>query len=274
MLENAAVSGPPGARYKIWDLHCHLLNVEGRTPEEKMARLLEVADRHQIERLCLFFSRTWATTPTAVELGEDNDLLLQALSHWSDRAYGFCYVSGEHPEASVAEIDRCIAHGPMVGIKLWVARRAHEKELDAIIEKADRHRAVIFQHTWFKQNGAQLAGESTPFDLVALAARHPRTHFICGHAGGQWELGIRAIRSSPNISIELAGSDPTAGFTEMAVRELGAERVIYGSDVSGRSFASQLAKVTGANIPESAKRAIFKENLARLIQRSLSAKAS
>ncbi|MGN6134260.1 MAG: amidohydrolase family protein [Aureliella sp.] len=264
----------PGAKYPIWDLHCHLLNIEGRTPEEKMAHLLEVADRHKIERLCLFFSRTWATAPTAAELRQDNDFVLQALSHWSDRAFGFCYVSGEHPEASCEEIERCIAHGPMVGIKLWVARRANDKALDTIIEAAARHRAVIFQHTWFKQDGGQLPGESTPDDLVALAARHPQTHFICGHAGGQWELGIRAVRSSPNISIELAGSDPTAGFTEMAVRELGAERVIYGSDVSGRSFASQLAKVTGADIPEAARRAIFKDNLEKHIKAALAAKPS
>src|SRR3712207_6583780 len=35
----------------------------------------------------------------------------------------------------------------------------------------------------------------------------------------------------------------------MAVRELGAERILYGSDAGGRSFASQLAKVTGADDP-------------------------
>ena len=39
----------------------------------------------------------------------------------------------------------------------------------------------------------------------------------------------------------------------MAVRELGAERVIYGSDAGGRSFATQLAKVHGADIPRNAK---------------------
>jgi len=41
--------------------------------------------------------------------------------------------------------------------------------------------------------------------------------------------------------------------------------VIYGSDVSGRSFASQLAKVRGADIPEAAKKLILKENLKRLL---------
>jgi predicted TIM-barrel fold metal-dependent hydrolase len=58
----------------------------------------------------------------------------------------------------------------------------------------------------------------------------------------------------------------------MAVRELGAERVIYGSDAGGRSFASQLAKVTGAEIPESARRLILGENLRRLLTPILKAK--
>jgi predicted TIM-barrel fold metal-dependent hydrolase len=49
------------------------------------------------------------------------------------------------------------------------------------------------------------------------------------------------------------------------VRELGAARVLYGSDAGGRSFASQLGKVLGADIPESAKRLILGENLKRLL---------
>jgi predicted TIM-barrel fold metal-dependent hydrolase len=52
----------------------------------------------------------------------------------------------------------------------------------------------------------------------------------------------------------------------MAVRELGAERVLYGSDAGGRSFASQLAKVLGADIPDSAKQLILAGNLKRILQ--------
>jgi len=77
---------------------------------------------------------------------------------------------------------------------------------------------------------------------------------------------LRVIRSHRNVYADLGGGDPTAGFTEMAVRELGVERVLYGSDAAGRSFASQLAKVFGADIPESAKRLILGENLKRLLR--------
>ena len=88
---------------------------------------------------------------------------------------------------------------------------------------------------------------------------------ICGHTGGTWELGIRAVRPFKNVSIDLAGSDPVNGFVEMAVRELGRERIIYGSDTGGRSFASQLAKVFGVQVPDAAKRLILGENLKRMM---------
>jgi uncharacterized protein len=152
----------------------------------------------------------------------------------------------------------------MVGVKLWVAQRCNHKDLDPLIRRAAGLKAAIFQHTWFKAEGND-PGESTPDDLAELARRHPDVPLICGHTGGEWERGIAAIRDLPNVSIDLAGSDPTAGFTEMAVRELGAERVIYGSDAGGRSFASQLAKVLGADLTEAQKRLILGGNLRRML---------
>jgi predicted TIM-barrel fold metal-dependent hydrolase len=125
-------------------------------------------------------------------------------------------------------------------------------------------KAPILQHTWAKATG-NLAGESHPSDLAALAKRHPKAAIICGHTGGDWAIGIRAIRDCSNVVADLGGSDPTTGFVEMAVRELGPERIVFGSDAGGRSFASQIAKVEGADVPADVKRLIFKENLKRLL---------
>ncbi len=78
-------------------------------------------------------------------------------------------------------------------------------------------------------------------------------------------MGIRAIRNHENVTIGIGGSSPTAGFVEMAARELGADRVIYGSDIGGRSFASQMAKALGAQISEDARRRIMGGNLRRML---------
>lgn len=249
---------------RIWDLHCHLSGVPGLTPEERLKQLLRYADRLGIERLCIYMGMKWAQDPTPDDLTKQNDEVLRALAKYPDRAFGFVYLSAKHIEHSLAELERCVVNGPMVGVKLWVARHCDTKEIDPIIARAAALKAVIFQHTWFKTNG-NYAGESTPDDLVALAQRFPTVPIICGHTGGTWELGIRAIRNQKNLFADLAGSDPTAGYTEMAVRELGADRVIYGSDCGGRSFASQLAKVHGAQIDDSTKQKIFCDNLRGLM---------
>lgn len=256
---------------RIWDLHCHLSGVAGLTPEDRLGNLLRYADRVGIERLCVYMGLKWSQDPGPDDLTRQNDEVLRAIARHPDRSFGFVYCSAKHVERSLQELERCVANGPMVGVKLWVADRCQDPRIDPLIRRAAELKAVIFQHTWFKTQG-NYPGESTPDDLVALAQRFPEVPIICGHTGGTWELGIRAIRAQNNLYADLAGSDPTAGMTEMAVRELGAERVLYGSDAGGRSFASQLGKVHGAQIPAAAKQAIFRDNLHRLMQPILQAK--
>ena len=255
----------------IWDLHCHLSGFDGNTPEEKMAQMILFADRLGIDRMCTFMGYPHLADPTPDQLRAQNNQVLAAIKGWPTRAFGFVYLNPKYLKASLDELNRCVRDGPMVGVKLWIAVRANAPELDPIIEHAAALQAVIFQHTWFK-TGGNMPGESSPGDLAELARRHPSVPIICGHTGGNWELGIRAIRTVRTLYADIAGSDPTAGFIEMAVRELGAERVVYGSDVGGRSFASQLGKVKGANIDNSSRALILSGNLRRLLLPILNAK--
>lgn len=204
----------------IWDLHCHLAGVDGRTVHERMSNLIGYADRMGIERLVMFMPSLASRDPSPDEFRRQNDETLDAISHWHHRAFAFAYLNPKHPEESLAEIDRVIRDGPMVGVKLWVAVRCDDERLDAIVRRAAELKALIYQHTWLKSDD-NLPGESTPSDIAALAARHTDVPLVCGHTGGNWELGVR---------------------------ELGAERVLYGSDVGGRSFASQLGKVIRAAV--------------------------
>jgi predicted TIM-barrel fold metal-dependent hydrolase len=248
----------------IWDLHCHLSGVDGATPTERIARVIEIADRMGIERFVFYMGFPWSQDPSPDEFRKQNDQVIEALQHWHHRAFGFAYLNPKHEEESLKELDRCVKNGPLVGIKLWVAVRCSDKRLDSIIRRAAELRAVVYQHTWLKAGG-NFAGESSPQDLAELAARHPETPLICGHTGGDWEQGIRIVRPHQNIVIDTAGSDPTAGLVEMAVRELGADRILYGSDCGGRSFASQIAKVTSADIAEADRKKILGGNLRKLL---------
>jgi len=217
-----------------------------------------------IERLILSQGYSANLHPTAEQLREENDRVLRAVRRFPDRAYGSVYLSPSHLDLSLKEFDRCVRDGPMIGIgELEIDKRCNAPELDPIVERAVSMKAPILQHCWLKTGGSE-PGESSPNDLVELARRHPDAMFICAHTGGNWEQGIRMIRDTKNVCAEIAGSDPTSGFVEMAVRELGPERVVYGSDAGGRSFASQLSKVMGADIPDSAKALVLGGNLRRL----------
>lgn len=255
----------------IWDLHCHLTPaLRGANPAEKAAHLIETGGRLGIERFCVYMGLEWSRDPNPSAFPRENDDILQAVAAHPDRLFGFVYLNPKHTQTCLDELKRCVQDGPMVGIKLWVAHRCSAPELNPIVERALELKIPIFQHTWLKTSG-NLPGESTPDDLAELARRFPTAPLICGHTGGNWERGLRAIRDLPNVSIDLAGSDPTAGFVEMAYREVGPDRIIYGSDAPGRSFASQLAKVTGARIPDGREK-ILSDNLRRLLEPALKLK--
>jgi uncharacterized protein len=250
---------------EIWDIHCHLAGVPGNTPTERVDGLLKYADRMGIARLCLFMGTTWHPKPTPEELRKENDDVLEAVRARPDRTFGFVYLNPKYTEVSLAEMDRCVRDGPMIGVKLWYAMHCNAPQLDPIARRAAELGIPVLQHTWLI-NGGNKPGESTPMELAELAARHPKTTFLCAHTGGDWERGIRAIRPLPNIYADICGGEPSAGFVELAVAELGAERVLYGSDAGGRSYATQLAKVLDANVPDSAKRLILAGNARRLLE--------
>jgi len=261
---------PDALDREIWDCHAHITSgpdgIEGPgRVEARVDWLLERADRVGIARVNVLMGTAWAEDPSPDDLRKANDEVLAAIAHAPRRILGFVYVSPKHIRASLREMDRCIGDGPMSGVKLWVAMRCHHPELDPIVRKAVALNVPVLQHCY--RRVAQIEpNESSSADLAVLAARHPDASFICAHADNDWEQGIRQIRTLPNVMAEVSGSDPTAGFVEMAVRELGPDRVLFGSDAGPRGFGSQLAKVQSADLSDETKRMILGGNFRRLLR--------
>lgn len=220
-------------------------------------------DRLAIDKCCICLGESLVHQPTLEQLREQNEWAAEVVNRAPDRFIGFVYVSPNHLEASVEFIDEYVDRG-FKGIKLWVCQLCDVVGNDPICKRAAELGLPVLQHTWYKATG-NLATESEPQHMLALAKRHPRVNFIMAHAGGDWERGLRTVKDVPNIYPDTCGNDPEAGFVELGTRLLGARRLLFGSDATGRSFASQMGKVTGAQITEEEKRWILGETLETLM---------
>jgi len=260
------LSTPRLAAWRIWDCLFVPAGLGEGGIERSIESLLPQLDRFSIERLCTYFPVGLETSLRRREESPDYAATIErCLQRWPDRLIGGIILNAAEPEQCLEHLDRWVRHGPMVAVLFPsspLTLPCTHPNFDPIMRRGRELGVLMVQHTWFKSDGKGSAGESTPDELAELARRHPEVTFVCVHAGGEWEKGIRAIRNCPNVVIETSGFDPTAGFIEMAVAELGAERILFGRE---RSFATELAKVFGARITEEARRLILGGNLRRLL---------
>ena len=250
----------------IIDAHVHIgRSVPPWRSDDAVADLVTTARECGIDRLCIssLGDTGYLHYPSPEQMRKANDHVLEAFTRFPDALLGLCYLSPEHPRAALDEMRRCIADGPFVGVKLWIARRASDPLLDPLLEEAARLGVPVLQHAWYK-TGGNYPHESTPADVAEMARRHPHVTIQMAHLYGAGERGIQDVAPHANVLIYTSGGDPEAGLLEYAVRALGTERLVFGSDAPGRDFAVQMAKVVGADLTPEEKRQILGGNAARI----------
>ena len=202
--------------------------------------------------------------PSPENIRACNDQTRVLMERYPERVQGFVYVNPGHAREACTELDYRLGKQHFVGLKLWVAVPCVDPRLDALMEICAHYRVPALQHTWIKANG-QKTGESPPAMVAALAKRHPRTTIIAAHAGGDYEYGAKTFRSCENVLLDIGGNECNAGYVGILVDHVGADRVIFGTDMPGRSFPSQLAKVLGADLSADDKDKILYKNMARVL---------
>jgi len=250
----------------VIDCHIHLNCPDGRYDEEEVQRCLALADRAGIDRMVyLMFLSNGQVDPQQADLITSNDIGIELVRRHPERFSSFCYLNPSLPEAfSQAEIERCFVDGPLVGIKLWISVHADDPRLDPIMARAAELQVPVLHHAWYKATGF-VFNESTPAQVATLARRHPDVTIIMAHlAGGGWR-GVRDVRDCPNVVVDTSGAQPHAGLVEYAVEELGAGRVVFGSDWPIRDFAVQRARVDGARLTAEQKALILGGTMERLL---------
>ena len=282
MSDNYQAPGLPSAEvlqsYRIWDsyftpAHSHPGTDGFSRLISDIERALSAVRKGRFERLCYFAHVGLGTTiDSDLErlLHTRADLVLKPIQRWPELLIGMIQLNANKVDASRDAINRWITDGPMKGVYFSGggpgALPCTHRNCRQLVEHVIDAGGAIMQHTWFKTGGKQGPGESTPDELAIVARDYPDQQFMCAHAGGEWEKGIRAVQDVPNISVETSGFDATAGFIEMAVQEIGADRIIFGSHLPSRSLGTELGKVLAASISEHDRRQILGQNYRELLE--------
>ncbi len=263
------------AELRVWDsYYLPRMRAQPGALLEDIATDLAELEPFAIERFCAYLHVGLGTLTAsgAPSPAEDREQILALLKR-DPRVLAIIHLNANDVAGSLRALDTWVAHGPVIGVCFKSNKPGclvcTHPNFDPLVKRCGELGLLIMQHTWFKAGGKDDPGESTPAELAELARRHRDVRFVCAHAGGDWERGIRAVRDCPNVLIETSGFNPTAGFIEMAVRELGAERILFGSHFMSRSVGTEFGKILGADIPAAAQRLIFGGNLRRELRKVL-----
>ncbi|HYU20436.1 MAG TPA: amidohydrolase family protein [Chloroflexota bacterium] len=238
-----------------------------------------------------------------------NDNLAAAVAQYPDRLIGFAGYEHYQPSSrdaattarAVAALERGLTDLGFTGIGELTLERFGPAcpeelyvELRPIMDVARRHRAPVYVHTGYdrvtfriKRDGAEGSSWSylpaplkyrDPIYLDDVALEYPDVPILVGHIGGpylrQFEAALMLAHRHRNVYLTTANA-PAENIAR-AVAEVGADRMIWGSDWAWRSIkepaplvelghATNLATVERAGLTAAQKEAILGRTLADLL---------
>lgn len=168
-----------------------------------------------------------------------------SVARYPDRLIGFVRLNANYRDEARRALDHAVLELGFRGVKLHgttsLAHPAGEATL-ALMERCATLGLPVLFH----------AGDdpyTTPQAIEAGAARVPDCAVLLGHMGGYFHVddAIAAAVRTPNLYLETSAMPYPEKIAE-AVRAVGAQRVIFGSDGPGCNPSLEVAKVRMAGL--------------------------
>ncbi|SCL26647.1 hypothetical protein GA0070624_3347 [Micromonospora rhizosphaerae] len=242
-LTEAVRNRVPLAGADVIDAHAHVGPYSRFfIPDPSADAMVRLMDRCGVRRAVL-------SSCLAIELdtAAGNAATAAAVRSHPDRLAGYLTLNPhQSPEAEVA---RWADDPGFIGIKLHPS--LHEYPVPGPAygpawEFAAATGRPVLSHTWTG------SAYDDPAMLAAVAERHPDVTILLGHAGALpagFDTVIELARRHQNLYLEICGSYFTSRALERMVGELGAHRVIYGSDFPFIDLRYSLGRVLFADLP-------------------------
>jgi len=253
----------------IIDAHTHLLTPDLQvysypqtewSEEWEAEKLVRIMDEVGLDAAVVFTGFALSLSGYSIA----NDSIAKAARRFQSRLIGFGTV---HPreEDAVSEAERCFGELGLRGLKFhpWLQSfAANDRGLQPILEVAGRHRAPVMFHTGTPPY-------TQPLQVAEHADRFPDVNLIMGHFGKLlWWDAVRAAMKHDNVYLETSGAQ--VADLEVALENLGAERLLFGSDLpigGADSFHWCLSKIRVLSISDEEKGLILGRNLETMLSR-------
>jgi len=169
-----------------------------------------------------------------------------------------------HLEATLAQMEGWVkVRGARIIGEIVPYIGHYEREgaaMDAIYEQAVALDVPINHHASTEEDTAAVA---------RLAARHPRARIIMAHVGGTWNFrnGLAVARAHDNVWTDTSGWVMVAGGSmEIALRELGPSKLVFGIDYPLCDINTWLARLQRLPLSEEGRERIAWRNAAELMK--------
>ncbi|MEP7453321.1 amidohydrolase family protein [Phyllobacterium sp. SB3] len=197
-----------------------------------------------------------------VEGNFTNEPIKEAFDQFPDRLIPFCAVNPWQPDAA-DEVRRCIVDWGFKGLKLHPTingfHLSDPQLVDPLFKVAEELDIPIIVH------GASDLLNSPP-EFALMAQRFPKVSLLMAHMGFFWSVdqAISFAREFPNLYLET--SRAPIFEIQTAVRELGPEKVIWGTDSPFVDYEWEFKKMERATAEVGGYQKIVGGNIARLLK--------
>ena len=222
-------------------------------------RFLRIMDSSGIDRACI----------NCIYYGDArraNDIVARYCEQNPDRFIPIAFVTPHYPKEAIAELERCFDELGTKFLKIYPAYAMNpiDHEVYAPIFKwANERKIVVMSHATFTTGLTEREG------YAKLAERFPDVKWVWAHGGGGWtwriEGAIEVARGGANVYFETANDNTEFGEFERLVNGVGADRVVFGSDMPLFDARQEVARIVTADIPAESKQMILGLNAVKLL---------
>ena len=243
---------------KIIDMHAHLWLNRVESCKLKIMRSIE---KYGIEEV--FVSTLGGTHPDLRTVEAINDATYKFAKEEPKHIKAYTYISPEHPN-TLDVIRRGVEDHGVVGVKLWVSEPCDSECMDEISRLIIGYNIPLLIHATTRATTRPILTESTSVNVRNLALRFPELKIVMAHVDGNCYRGAQNVRGIDNVYVDFSGGTGRAGEVEYTVSQLGADKVLFGTDLSECSFAVPYGRLLEAKISDADKEKILYKNTMKL----------